>query len=167
MRLARQDYEPHRVAERVRKRDDLAGQTTPGATDSLAPGSPGAPAAFWCAWTTVPSMKLFHLPNLSGRSRQGAPTRIRQSTVSMKSLLSLPVPPGSVFLPGRICSIRFHMKSVSTVLSRFMACMSFCSGAVLALFGRLTAKPPGAHPPLSTGHSATVAFVIWDGILVR
>ena len=40
VRLAGQDHEPHGLAERVRKRDGLAGQTAPGAADSLAQGSP-------------------------------------------------------------------------------------------------------------------------------
>ena len=166
VRLAGQDHEAHRLAGCVRDCDDLAGQTAPGSADSLTPGSPwragGLPVRLddgavdghiprsnlsdkaLKTPSKIPDSAqrrnllytLFHLPNLSGRSRQGAPTRFRQSTTAGKSLLSFAVPPGSVFLSGRMFSIRFHMKSVSTVLSRFIACISFCSGAVLALFER-------------------------------
>ena len=40
MRLAGQDHEAHRLAGCVRDCDDLAGQTAPGAADSLTQGSP-------------------------------------------------------------------------------------------------------------------------------
>jgi hypothetical protein len=43
---------------------------------------------------------LFHLPKALGRSRQGASARTRHNTASRNSRLSLPLPPGSVGLPG-------------------------------------------------------------------
>ena len=103
VRLTWKDHEPHKVAERVRNRDDLSGQASPGTADSLAAGPPLAPAAFWCVETMVPSMNthskpdssdnklntcsktpesaqrrnrlntLFQLPKRAGRSRHGDP----------------------------------------------------------------------------------------------
>ena len=150
VRLTGKDHQPHKIAKRVRNRGDLAGQASPGTADALAAGPPFAPAAFWCAETTVPSTHthsksnssdyalktrsktpetaqrrkrlntLFQLPKRAGRPRRGDPVRIRQSAASRNRRLSAAVTPGSVALPGSMGSIRAHMASVSTVLSGFI-----------------------------------------------
>jgi hypothetical protein len=55
---------------------------------------------------------LFHLPNSSGRSRQGAPARTSHNTASTNKRLSAPCRPLSPFLPGISDSIRCHSPSV-------------------------------------------------------
>src|SRR3954462_7476054 len=53
--LAGQQDEAHQVAEGIDKGDDLGHQTATRAADSLGPGPPLAPLAFWWAVTMVPS----------------------------------------------------------------------------------------------------------------
>ncbi len=55
VRLAGKDHEAHKETERAHNGHDLAGQASPGAADPPAAGPPFAPAAFWRAWTIVPS----------------------------------------------------------------------------------------------------------------
>ena len=104
VRLAWQDHEAHGITQRVRKRDDFTGQATPGPADSLTPGSPWRAGGLLVrpddgtvdehvtrSGFSDKALKtplktpdfaqrrnllhtLFHLPKLSGRSRQGAPT---------------------------------------------------------------------------------------------
>src|SRR5215218_734201 len=54
----------------------------------------------------------FQLPNMAGRSRQGAPVRAIQSTASTNWRLSAPERPGSPGLPGSRCAIWFHCASL-------------------------------------------------------
>ncbi len=61
---------------------------------------------------------LFQLPKSTGRSRQGEPVRTRQSTASRNSLLSLPVAPGSDFLPGNTGSTFAQAASLNTKRER-------------------------------------------------
>ncbi len=109
-----------------------------------------APAAFRCAWTTIPSTDsrsgpkspdralktrsntpegtrhrnrletLFHLADRLGRSRHGGPVRNRHGTASGKRRLSAAVPPGSGFLPAGTSLARAHILSVGPVLPAFM-----------------------------------------------
>ena len=64
---------------------------------------------------------LPHLPDRSGRPRQGVPVRIRQSAASTESLLSAAVTPGPVALPGSMRPVRARMASARTVLPSFIS----------------------------------------------
>ena len=59
---------------------------------------------------------MVHFPNSGGKSRQGEQPRAIQSTASMNSRLSAPLPPRSVLLPGTRFSIRAHCASLRVLL---------------------------------------------------
>jgi hypothetical protein len=60
----------------------------------------------------------FQFPNISGRSRQGAPTGAIQSTASRNRRLFAPDRPGSPILPGRSGATRSHCVSFRTNRSK-------------------------------------------------
>ncbi len=82
---------------------------------------------------------LFWLPKRSGRSRQGDPARNRRSAASGNSRLSAAVAPGSVALPGSMCSVRARMASASAVLSAFICHPALSACAAVAAV--VAAKP--------------------------
>ena len=84
MRLAGKDHETDEAAKRIRDRDDLARQASPGTAES--------------ARRRNRLNTLFQLPKCAGRSRHGNPVRHRHSTASRNRLLSAAVTPGSVAL---------------------------------------------------------------------
>src|SRR5918995_1050492 len=130
--MARQEFEAHKIAERVGQREDLGGHATLGAAYGLALSPPFAPCP--CRWTLTmvastiaysrsgsseqawksftktsalrQSLKrrnaVLQFPKCAGRSRHGLPVRTIQSTASTKPRLSLPLRPGSVGLPMRL-----------------------------------------------------------------
>lgn len=120
------------------QRVNLGGQPATRAAQRLFPVFLGAPAACWWAWTIVESKKissksasmtnaentrchtplfdqrakrmytLFQTPNFSGRSRHGQPVRATHNTASTNCRSVLP---GSLGLPGNICSMCYHWSS--------------------------------------------------------
>jgi hypothetical protein len=123
---------------------EFAAETAPRSPESLVRLPPFAPAACWWARITVESKSrcsrwaspprasrtrpqtpffdqrknrwatLFHLPNRSGKSRQGTPVRAIQTTAFTNKRLSSAERPGSVRLPGRSDSIRVHCSGVNS-----------------------------------------------------
>src|SRR5215203_4945206 len=65
--LAGQQGEAHQIAERVDQGEDLGGQATARAADSLVPGPPFAPLALWWAVTMVPSIRVYSKSGSSDR----------------------------------------------------------------------------------------------------
>jgi len=142
--LAGKKNEAGQIAQRVDERNDLGRQAAPRFADGLIVSPPFAPVACRWTLTIVPSMSAysksgasesrwksrsktpfrahrrkrwkteFQFPNISGRSRQGAPTRAIQSTPSKKSRLSAADRPGSPTLPGKCGAIRAHWSSLRT-----------------------------------------------------
>jgi hypothetical protein len=142
--LAGKKNEADEVAQGVDERDDLGRQAATRFADRLILSPPFAPVACRWTLTIVPSMRAysksgsfesrlnnrsntpfsanrrkrwkteFHFPNISGRSRQGAPTRAIQSTPSKKSRLSAADRPGSPTLPGKSDAMRAHCSSLKT-----------------------------------------------------
>src|SRR5215212_12218113 len=142
MPLPWQQDEVDQVPKRVDQGDDLCGQPSARAPDRLVLRPPFAPVAFWWTRLMVPSAMTysksgsprsalnarsntpwlahrrkrlnteFQLPNMAGRSRQGAPVRAIQSTASTNWRLSAPERPGSPGLPGSRCAIWFHCASL-------------------------------------------------------
>src|SRR5581483_5958726 len=128
--LAGQQDEPNEIAEGVDQGHDFGRQAATRAAYGLILSPPFAPVPCWWTRTSVPSIRTYsksgssqsalktrsqtpfcahlqkrvyavnHLPNASGRSRQGEPVRAIQRTASIKSRLSRPRPPGSPTLPG-------------------------------------------------------------------
>jgi len=118
--LAGSEKKADRIAERIDGDVDLGAQPAARAAERLNVGPPFPPAACWCARTIVASMMRcsrsgsslkasrmrdhtprlaqrekrrnteFHGPNVSGKSRHGAPVRASQSTDSTNKRLSAP-----------------------------------------------------------------------------
>src|SRR3712207_455540 len=146
--LTRHKDKAHQIAKRVHQRHDLARQTATRAADRLILSPPFAPVPCWWTRTIVASMIAysksgsserclktssktpfrahrrkrlkteFQLPNLSWRSRQGAPVRAIHSTASRKSRLLSPERPGSPTLPGSRGATRCHCSSLRTLRSK-------------------------------------------------
>src|SRR5450759_2706886 len=141
--LARCQDELDRVAQGVDEDVDLGAESAPRTAQRLIVVYPlfSAPAACWCARTTVLSMIIHsrsgswsasktrfhtpflahrsnrfqtepHGPNRSGRSRHGAPVLPIQRTALMKRRLSLAVTPGSPGWPGSMSLMRSQSSSL-------------------------------------------------------
>src|SRR4051812_28886197 len=146
--LSRQQPEASEIAKAIHQGDDLGCQPAARATDRLTRGPPLAPVPCWWTRMMVPSIRAysksgspdrvlnrraktsfsthrrkrlkveFQLPNFSGRSRQGAPTRAIQSIASRNRRLSAADRPGSPILPGRSGATRSHCVSLRTNRSK-------------------------------------------------
>src|SRR5215217_6950923 len=166
MTLARQKQEVRQIAKRIHQGHDLGGQAATRAPDGLTTSPPLAPVPCWWTRMIVPSMSaysksgsperawkmcsntlvcaqrrkrrntLFQFPNISGRSRQGAPVRTIHSTASRNSRLSAPERPGSPGLPGSNGATRAHCSSFRT--NRFKTDLQF---AVLKQISSATGIP--------------------------
>src|SRR4051794_12058697 len=141
--LTRRQDEIDRVAQGIDGDVDLGRESAPRAAQRLISVYPPftAPAACWCARTTVLSMIIHSRsgsrgasktrsrapflaqrsnrfqaeprgPNRSGRSRQGAPVLAIQRTALTNRRLSLAVTPGSPAWPGRKSLMRSRWSSV-------------------------------------------------------
>jgi hypothetical protein len=138
MHFAAGQIPTHRITERIGRHMNLRAQSAARASDGLFARFFWAPAACWCARTTVLSSRsdcrsvsapstatircqtpllpqrekrvytLCQLPNDSGRSRHGLPVRAIHKTASTNCRLSLAVTPQSPALPGNRCSMRSH-----------------------------------------------------------
>ena len=168
--LARQQDEARHIAQSIDKRDDLGRQAAARAADSLILSPPFAPAPCRWTLMIVPSMSAYsksgssesaakirskaplsaqrrkrfqtvpHLPNASGKSRQGAPARTIHKTASTNSRLSSPDRPGSPSLPGKSGAIRSHCASVKS--NRTKAGLRFPAlNPILSFVGILQIKP--------------------------
>src|ERR1700736_5836893 len=141
--LARQQQEANEIPECVHQGHDLGSQAAARAAYGLILRPPFAPVPCWWTRTRVPSMRTYsksgssqsalktrsqtplfaqrqkrvytvnHLPNPSGRSRDGEPVRAIQRTASIKSRLSRPLLPGSPALPDNSSAIRRHWASLN------------------------------------------------------
>ena len=146
--LAGKKDEADQIAQCVDERENLGRQAATRFADRLILSPPFAPVACRWTLTIVPSMRAysksgspesrlksrsktpfsanrrkrwkteFHFPNISGRSRQGAPTRAIQSTPSKKSRLSAAERPRSPTFPGTCGAIRAHCSSLKTRRSK-------------------------------------------------
>src|SRR5215216_6909732 len=142
--MARQEFEAHKIAERVGQREDLGGHATLGAAYGLALSPPFAPCPWRWTLTMVASTiaysmsgsseaasksrsktsartqsryrlkTVFQGPNSGGRSRHGLPVRAIHNTASTKRRLSSPLRPGSDFFPRQCSCIFAHWASLST-----------------------------------------------------
>ena len=160
--LAGKKDEAGQIAQRVDERDDLGRQAATRFTDRLIVSPPFAPVACRWTLMIVPSMSAysksgspesrwksrsktpfranrrkrwkaeFHLPNISGRSRQGAPTRAIQRTPSRKSRLSAADRPGSPTLPGMCGAMRAHCSSLKTKRSKTSSILEAVNQSYLA-----------------------------------
>ena len=136
-----------RIAQRIDCGMDFCTQPAPGASERLIARFFWAPAACWCALTTVLSIMsaskswsapstlmmpshrprlhqrlkrvyvLCQLPNSAGRSRQGEPVRAIHSTASINRRLSVAVTPLSLAFPGNIASILADLVSLRSSLA--------------------------------------------------
>src|SRR3954462_12462436 len=160
--LPRQQHEASEIAKAIHQGDDLDCQTAARATDRLTGGPPLAPVPCWWTRMMVPSISAysksgspdrtlkrraktsfsthrrnrlkieFQFPNISGRSRQGAPTRAIQSTASRNRRLSAADRPGSPILPGRSGATRSHCVSFRTNRSKAASHWEALQSGVLA-----------------------------------
>src|SRR5260370_32587412 len=149
MTLSRQEDATCKVAQRIDQRHDLGRPPAAGASDGLILSPPFAPVPCWWTRMMVPSIRAysksgspdkasksrlktpfkahrrkrlnveFQFPKISGRSRQGPPTRAIHKTASRNRRLSAPDRPGSPTLPGRCGAARSHCSSLK--IRRFKA----------------------------------------------
>jgi hypothetical protein len=91
-------------------------------------------------------MRVEVFPNISGRSRQGVPTRAIQSIASRNKRLSAPDRPGSPILPNRSGATRSHCASFRTNRSKAASHWEALNQGSSSM---------GAPSSMSTGLSAT------------
>src|SRR5829696_580705 len=84
-------------------------------------------------------MRVEVFPNISGRSRQGVPTRAIQSIASRNKRLSAPDRPGSPILPNRSGATRSHWEALNQGSSSMGAPSSMSTG--LSATGGVPADP--------------------------
>src|ERR1700736_1964599 len=141
--LTGQKDEANEIAASVDQGHNFGSQAATPAAYGLILSAPFAPVPCWWTRTSVPSMRTYsksgssqsalktrsqtpfcaqrqkrvytvnHLPNPSGRSRDGEPVRAIQRTASIKSRLSRPLLPGSPALPDNSSAIRRHWASLN------------------------------------------------------